>query len=56
MKNFKQLLEEGPRIINIGLESFYESCKSQNADVIHVDWSPPAGGDKELIKILDKLI
>ena len=41
------------KIINIGLEGFANSLKTQNADVVHVDWKPPAGGDTN---ILDKLV
>ena len=43
------------RIINIGAETFYDSLKEQGVEVIHVDWHPPAGGDPDLAKLLDKL-
>jgi FdrA protein len=41
--------------INLGLESFYESLKSQGAEAIHVDWRPPAGGNEALMSILAKM-
>ncbi len=41
--------------INVGLESFYESLVAQQADALHVDWRPPAGGDERLMAILDKM-
>ncbi|MEM3420680.1 MAG: hypothetical protein QW835_01500 [Candidatus Hadarchaeum sp.] len=44
-----------PKIINVGAKHFYEFLKAQGADVVHVDWKPPAGGDKETAKLLDKL-
>lgn len=44
------------KVINIGLEQFHASLLDQEADVIHVSWSPPAGGDEELINILDRLL
>ena len=44
------------KVINIGLEQFHTSLLDQEADVIHVSWSPPAGGDQELIDILDNLL
>lgn len=41
--------------INVGLESFYDSLKSQGADAVHVDWRPPAGGNEKLMAILAKM-
>jgi FdrA protein len=41
--------------INVGLETFYESLKSQGAEVLHVDWRPPAGGNEKLMEILAKM-
>ena len=41
--------------VNIGLESFATSLEDQGAEVVHVDWQPPAGGDDRLLAILDKL-
>jgi FdrA protein len=41
--------------INVGLELFYESLKSQGTSVVHVDWRPPAGGNEKLAAILAKM-
>jgi FdrA protein len=41
--------------INVGLESFYESLKSQGAEVVHVDWKPPAMGKQDLMSILERM-
>ncbi len=41
--------------INVGLTSFAESLQAQGADVIQVDWRPPAGGDERLMAILQRL-
>ncbi len=41
--------------INVGLESFAESLRAQDAPVIHVDWRPPAGGNERLMAILEKM-
>jgi FdrA protein len=41
--------------INVGLESFTESLTAQDAQVIQVDWSPPASGDEKLIAILKRM-
>jgi FdrA protein len=43
-------------IINLGLKKFAESLEEQDVEVVQVDWTPPAGGDQELIDLLDKLI
>jgi FdrA protein len=49
------LLAASPRVINVGLELFAENLASQGAQVIHVRWSPPAGGDARLAGLLAKL-
>jgi FdrA protein len=41
--------------VNVGLESFYESLKGQGAEVVQVDWRPPAGGNEKLIEILARM-
>jgi FdrA protein len=51
----RDVLEEPLAAINVGLETFAESLKAQGADVIHVDWRPPAGGDERLMAILQRL-
>jgi hypothetical protein len=44
-----------PKLINVGLRSFYDSVHAQGGNVVHVDWRPPAGGDPELARLLAKL-
>jgi len=57
MKNEEDsILNKEMIIINLGLIQFAESLKAQDVDVVHVNWTPPAGGDKEMIDLLDKLI
>ncbi len=41
--------------INVGLESFTQSLAAQDAPVIQVDWRPPAGGNQELMAILERM-
>jgi hypothetical protein len=43
------------KVINVGLALFAESLREQETEVLQVDWRPPAGGDGELIELLDKL-
>lgn len=51
----KPLLAAEPRVINIGLELFAADLAAQRAAVVHVRWSPPAGGNVELARLLAKL-
>ena len=53
---FKELIQNGPVVINIGVREFAESLQDQELEVIHVDWSPPAGGDQEMADLLDDLL
>jgi FdrA protein len=41
--------------INVGLESFAESLRDQDATAIQVDWRPPAGGNEKLAAILERM-
>ncbi len=41
--------------INAGLESFAESIKDQDAEAVHVDWKPPAGGNEKLASLLERM-
>ena len=55
-KNTPQsLLEGSPRVINIGLSFFADDLKKQDAEMVNVDWSPPARGNIELANLLAKL-
>jgi FdrA protein len=42
-------------VINVGPKVFGDAVRNQGAEVIQVDWKPTAGGDKEMIKILEAL-
>ncbi len=50
------LLRRGPEAINLGVEDFAESLRLQGAEVVHVDWSPPAGGDREMMDLLEEIL
>jgi FdrA protein len=41
--------------VNVGLETFTESLTEQNAQVLQVDWRPPASGDEKLMGILERM-
>ncbi len=51
-----ELLEHPPVVINVGVQDFAETLVAQGARVIHAEWSPPAGGDQEMMTLLDKLL
>jgi hypothetical protein len=43
-------------VINVGLSQFAKSLEEQGVEVVQVDWMPPAGGDKEMMDLLDQLL
>jgi FdrA protein len=50
-----KLLASQIRVINIGLEGFARDLKNKSVPVVHVDWSPPAGGNARMRDLLSKL-
>ena len=52
----EELLDKGPVAVNIGVEDFADSLRTQGAEVIQVDWTPLAGGDREMMELLDQLL
>ena len=51
-KALDALLAAPPRVVNIGLDSFATDLQSNGAMVARVQWSPPAGGRRELLAAL----
>jgi hypothetical protein len=51
-----KLLQKPIIVINLGLEKFAKSLEEQKVDLVQVDWTPPAGGDKDMINLLDHLL
>jgi hypothetical protein len=54
--NIDDLLHRPIIVINLGLKKFAESLAEQQVEVVQVDWVPPAGGDQEMIDLLDQLL
>jgi hypothetical protein len=52
----KALLASGPKVVNVGLVDFAASMRDQGVAVAQVDWRPPAGGDAEMMSLLDRLL
>ena len=42
--------------INVGVQDFGRSLEGQGIQVVYIDWAPPAGGDQEMIDLLDELL
>ena len=51
-----QLLNNSLVVINLGLDKFAQNLEDQHVEVVRVDWRPPAGGDQEMIELLDQLL
>lgn len=41
--------------INVGLDTFTESLLAQNVEVVQVDWKPAAGGNPDMLALLEKM-
>lgn len=52
----EDLLNKPLVVINLGLDKFGQELEVQKVDVVRVDWQPPAGGDQEMIALLDQLL
>jgi len=51
----KTVLAAKLKVVNIGISTFADDLRSQDVEVVHVDWKPPAGGDVEMLRLLEKL-
>ena len=51
----KGLIGAELRVVNIGLDLFGEVLEDQGVTTVHMDWRPPAGGDRRLSSLLDRL-
>jgi len=49
------LLDGAPRVVNIGLRGFADELASQGADVVQVDWRPPAPARRAVLELLARL-
>ena len=55
MSKINALFASELKTINLGAENFNTELLSQDIESIHVDWRPPAGGNKALLQALAKL-
>ncbi|MCL4516098.1 MAG: DUF1116 domain-containing protein [Firmicutes bacterium] len=47
-------LKEGPKVVNIGLKSFFNDA-TRFTEAVHIDWQPPGWGDPELARMVARL-
>lgn len=50
-----ELLASEVRIINLGIEVFALELEQLEVPIIHVDWTPPAGGNAQTAALLAAL-
>ncbi len=55
MPGIGDLFRQEIRVINLGLEAFAQELERLGVPVIHVAWSPPAGGDPRKAALLAAL-
>jgi FdrA protein len=56
MDELVELITEAIVAINVGIPEFGSALEEQGIQVVYIDWSPPAGGDQEMIDLLDQLL
>jgi hypothetical protein len=49
------LFDQDLVVVNLGLTSFAENLEREGSRVLHLDWRPAAGGDLELLALLDEI-
>lgn len=49
--SLKDLLKNGPTVINVGMENFYKDLLLQKVNAIQVEWKPPLAENKLLEKL-----
>ncbi|MFF2876054.1 DUF1116 domain-containing protein [Gottfriedia sp. NPDC057991] len=55
MNKINELFNSKISAINVGIEFFKDDILKQNASATHLEWTPPGGGNPELIAALDQL-
>jgi FdrA protein len=55
VKKINTLFNEELVVINMGLDAFGDNLKKEQVKVLSMNWRPPAGGNKKLMSLLEKL-
>jgi len=53
MSGINKLFGEELVSVNLGVEVFFDAMKQQGVKCAQVEWKPPAGGNLELIRVLE---
>jgi FdrA protein len=55
VRKINELFAKELVVINMGVELFAENLRQEKVGVLQMDWRPPAGGNKRLVSLLEKL-
>lgn len=55
MTKLKDFFGKKVKVINLGIPSFSDDLRKQGVEVVHVEWRPPAGGNRRLQTLLAKV-
>ena len=50
-----ELFKEELKVVNMGLEAFYDDLVRQEVPAIQVQWKPAAGGNQKMASLLNRL-
>ena len=56
MDDLLELFSQPVIAINVGVRDFGQALEQQGVQVVYVEWSPPAGGDQEMLDLLERLL
>jgi len=56
MGEARKLFDVELKVINVGLDIFYNALQMQNVKTVHVTWKPAPKLEKEIEDILDKIL
>lgn len=45
-----------PRVVNVGIQAFYEALLSQEVECAQIDWRPPVKQGEEIENLLDMFL
>ncbi|MBO5070331.1 MAG: fdrA domain protein [Roseburia sp.] len=55
MNQVNELFSKEIKVVNIGIQGFYEDLKKNHVPTVHMNWKPVAGGNKKMAGLLSKL-
>ena len=53
--SINDLFHDNLKPVNLGLDMFADDLKAQGVDPVLMEWTPPGGGDPEVIAALSRL-